>query len=82
MPETLVTNLSDKAATEKSNKWVEDSIRDALTVYLVTPDVAETLSDQLQGLASERSLKNSELSTLAQTLIAALKETPPAEPML
>lgn len=81
MPETEAPQASNQKSTENSNDWVLDSIRDALTECPVVLKAAKTLSEQLQGLA-ERPLKNSELSTLAHTLIAALKETPPKEPTL
>jgi hypothetical protein len=82
MPETEALTAPDLQASKTGNDWAVDSIREAITAYPVSLVAAKILSGQLQGCAAERPLKNSELSTLARTLIATLEESPPEEPAL
>lgn len=59
--------------------WPEKCVAEALKCGAVPESVATVLTEELQGRARDRSLKNSELAALAQKLIERLVETPAGE---
>ena len=67
-------------ASQPNKDWPAKCVGEALMAHTVPAAVSLALTEQLGGLARERPLKNSELTALAQTLIAGLDEAPAKEP--
>jgi hypothetical protein len=79
MPEEEIPRAPDQKGHEPGNDWIADSIREAIVACPDASTAGKILSEQLREVAAERPLKSSELSTLAQTLIATLGESPTKE---
>jgi hypothetical protein len=74
---------SNAAATEPSQPekdWPAKCVSEALKAHAVPAAVSGMLVQQLEGVARERTLKASELTALAQILIAALDDPVAEEP--
>jgi len=74
-PEAQVQEVSQPA-----KDWPAKCVGEALTAHAVPLAVSEALTKQLEGVARERPLKNSELAALVQKLIAGLGEASAKEP--
>ncbi|MEE9590320.1 MAG: hypothetical protein V3V97_20135 [Hyphomicrobiaceae bacterium] len=59
--------------------WPAQCVDAALKVHAVPAGAARALTEALDGTAHERALKNSELTALAQKLIAATDVDPEPE---
>jgi hypothetical protein len=68
------TNPVTTEPSQPDKDWPAKCVDQALTAHAVPAAVSGMLVQQLEGVARERALKASELTALAQILIAALDE--------